>query len=81
MEINSTEKVELLEKTRLDKWLTDNFADWSRSQIKLQIESGGVFVNGKQITKAGFIIKDGDVVLVKASQGMKLIEIVDYLRK
>lgn len=27
------------------------------------------------------IIKDGDVILVKASQGMKLLEIVDFLRK
>lgn len=27
------------------------------------------------------IIEDGDVILVKASQGMKLLEIVDYLRK
>ena len=27
------------------------------------------------------IIKNDDVILVKASQGMKLIEIVDYLRK
>lgn len=27
------------------------------------------------------IIKDNDVILVKASQGMKLLEIVDYLRK
>lgn len=27
------------------------------------------------------IIKDGDVILVKASQGMKLLEIVEFLRK
>lgn len=62
MELITTEKVELDEKTRLDKWLADNFADWTRSQIKLQIENGGVCVNGKNVDKAGFIIKDGDIL-------------------
>ena len=71
MEINSTEKVELVEKMRLDKWLAENFTDWSRSQIKLQIEGGGVFVNEKQITKAGFIIKDGDILNLNFKQENK----------
>lgn len=71
MELYTTEKVEIAEKMRLDKWLTDNFADWSRSQIKLQIEGGGVCVNGKQITKAGYIIKDGDTLDLNFKQENK----------
>ena len=71
MELHTTEKVEIAEKMRLDKWLADNFADWSRSQIKLQIEGGGVFVNKKQITKAGYIIKDGDSLELNFAQENK----------
>lgn len=62
MELKTTEKVEIDQKTRLDKWLADNFVDWTRSQIKLQIENGGVCVNGKSVDKAGYIIKDGDIL-------------------
>ena len=71
MELNTTEIVELTEKIRLDKWLTENFEDWSRSQIKLQIENGGVCVNGKIINKAGYIIKDGDVLNLNFKQENK----------
>lgn len=62
MELHTTEKVEIAEKMRLDKWIAENFAEWTRSQIKLQIEGGGVCVNVKQITKPGYIIKDGDTL-------------------
>lgn len=62
MNLHTTEKVEISEKMRLDKWLAENFTDWTRSQIKLQIENGGVCLNGKPITKAGYIIKDGDLL-------------------
>lgn len=68
MELKTTEKVELDEKTRLDKWLAENFTDWSRSQIKLQIENGGVSVNGKLVNKAGYIIKDGDILDLNFAQ-------------
>lgn len=68
MELKTTEKVELDEKTRLDKWLAENFSDWSRSQIKLQIENGGVSVNGKLVNKAGYIIKDGDILDLNFAQ-------------
>ena len=68
MELHTNEVVELNEKMRLDKWLTETFTEWTRSQIKLQIESGGVCVNGKQITKAGYIIKDGDTLTLNFSQ-------------
>ena len=47
---------------RLDVFLSDALDDWTRSQIKLQIERGGVIVNGKVITKAGTLIKNKDRV-------------------
>lgn len=60
MRLKTDEKVESAQKIRLDVYLAENLNDWTRSQIKLQIENGGVEVNGKQIKKAGYLIKDGD---------------------
>ena len=60
MKLKTDEVVETACKVRLDVYLSENLPDWSRSQIKLQIENGGVEVNGKQITKAGYLVKDGD---------------------
>lgn len=72
MELKTQEKVELSEKMRLDKWLADTFSDWTRSQIKIQIESGGVCVNGKTVSKAGYIIKDGDLIDLNFCQDNRL---------
>ena len=59
--LNLTLDVKDLEaKTRLDVFLAGE-TDWTRSQIKLQIDSGRVLVNGKP-QKSGFLIKNGDVV-------------------
>ena len=60
MRLKTDEKVESPQKIRLDVYLAENLTDWSRSQIKLQIDNGGVDVNGKQVTKAGYLVKDGD---------------------
>lgn len=60
MKLTSEQTVEVDDKTRLDVYLAETLPEWSRSQIKIQIESGGVTVNGKNVTKAGYIIKDGD---------------------
>ena len=60
MKLKTDEVVEAASKVRLDVYLSENLPDWTRSQIKLQIENGGVEVNGKQITKAGYLVKDGD---------------------
>ncbi len=54
------------EKIRLDVFLA-NETDWTRSQIKQQIDSGNALVNGKQ-TKAGFLIKNGDKISLKFSK-------------
>ena len=47
---------------RLDTYLSEQLDDWTRSQIKLQIEKGGVKVNSKVITKAGYSIKNNDII-------------------
>lgn len=49
------------DKTRLDVYLTNTLLDWTRSQIKKQIDDDRVSVNGKKV-KAGFKVKKGDVI-------------------
>lgn len=53
---------DLLEPTRLDTYLAEQLDDWTRSQIKLQIEKGGVKINSKVVSKAGTIIKNNDII-------------------
>ena len=67
IELNSEIIVEDLDdKTRLDVFLA-NETDWTRSQIKLQIAAGKVLVNDKA-QKAGFLIKNGDIVKISFSK-------------
>jgi len=47
---------------RLDTYLAEILDDWTRSQIKLQIENGGVKVNNKQVSKAGYTLKNDDII-------------------
>lgn len=61
VELNSKLFVEdLTEKTRLDVFLAD-VTGWTRSQVKLQIDSNRALVNGKEV-KCGFLVKNGDVI-------------------
>lgn len=61
IELNSELIVEDLdEKERLDVFLS-NETGWTRSQVKLQIDSGRVLVNGKT-QKAGFLVKNDDKI-------------------
>jgi len=53
---------ELVSPVRLDVFLSTALEDWTRSQIKLQIERGGVSVNGKVTTKAGALVKNNNVI-------------------
>lgn len=48
-------------KPRLDVYLSATLEDWTRSQIKKQIDDGRVVVNGK-VQKAGFKVKAGDTI-------------------
>ena len=67
IELNSEIVVEDLdEKTRLDVFLSEE-TGWSRSQVKLQIDSERALVNGKSC-KAGFLIKNGDVISLSFSK-------------
>ena len=67
IELNTELIVEdLEEKTRLDLFLADE-VDWSRSQIKLQIDGGRALVNGEK-RKAGFLVKNGDVITLSFSK-------------
>jgi len=47
---------------RLDRYLTLIYADQSRSFFQKLIKNGNVKVNENEITKAGYIIDEGDVV-------------------
>ena len=49
--------------TRLDVFLADTLDDWTRSQIKKQIDNKGAFINSKQ-AKAGNTIKPGDIISI-----------------
>lgn len=59
MELNQELIIEDLDgKQRLDVFLA-NETGWTRSQVKLQIDSGRVLINGKT-QKAGFLVKNDD---------------------
>ena len=67
LELNSEFIVEdLEEKTRLDVYLA-SITDWTRSQIKHQIDNKKALVNGKN-QKAGFLIKNNDLITLKFSK-------------
>lgn len=67
LELNSEIVVEdIEEKTRLDVYLA-MVTDWTRSQIKIQIDAGKVLVNGKT-QKPGFLVKSGDRLSLKFSK-------------
>ena len=67
LELNSEIVVEdIEEKTRLDVYLA-MVTDWTRSQIKIQIDAGKVLVNGKT-QKPGFLVKSGDKLSLKFSK-------------
>lgn len=67
LELNSEFTVEdVEEKTRLDVYLA-MVTDWTRSQIKIQIDNGKVLVNGKN-QKAGFLVKNGDKLSLRFSK-------------
>lgn len=57
---------DLDDKQRLDVFLASE-TGWTRSQVKLQIDSDRVFVNGKT-QKAGFLIKNNDKISLSFSK-------------
>ena len=67
IELNLEFVVEELEKTRLDMFLSEQ-TGWSRSQVKIQVDAQKVLVNGKIVSKAGFLIKNGDTLNISFSK-------------
>ena len=61
--------------TRLDVFLADVLDDWTRSQIKKQIDNKGAFINGKQ-AKAGNGIKAGDEVSISFTKEVGLEDVL-----
>jgi len=59
---------------RLDVFLADVLDDWTRSQIKKQIDNGGAQINNKK-AKAGNTLKANDVVSISFSKEMGLEDI------
>ena len=47
---------------RLDKFLTTIYPDQTRSFLQKLIKNGEIKVNGKPVTKAGFVVESGDHV-------------------
>ena len=51
-------------KTRLDRFLTEQFPLYSRSFLQKRIENGNATINNKVATKSGAEICDGDTVVI-----------------
>src|SRR3989344_7830604 len=54
-------------KIRLDKYLSEQIKEISRSQIQREIEGGKVLVNGKVVKESKYIVRQGDVVKFQIS--------------
>lgn len=57
---------------RLDVFLADKLPDISRSRIKGCIEMGLVKVRGEQVSKAGYPLKEGDLVEIAVADAVEL---------
>lgn len=57
---------------RLDTFLSSSIENVTRSRIKNCIECGFVSVNGKEVKKSGYALKEGDNVLVQIEEAVEL---------
>jgi 23S rRNA pseudouridine1911/1915/1917 synthase len=53
------------EAQRLDHFLTEKLPEFSRSRLQQIIKNAGVFVNGREITKTGTMLENGDEVRIE----------------
>lgn len=60
------------EGVRLDVFIAGEAEEISRSRAKNIIESGGVLVDGKPVTKAGYILKSGQTVQADGGEPIEL---------
>jgi 23S rRNA pseudouridine1911/1915/1917 synthase len=61
--------VEAEEEYRVDKYLSEQLPEISRSQIKIVIESGNVTLDGETVEKAGAKVKPGSVLEILVIEG------------
>jgi 23S rRNA pseudouridine1911/1915/1917 synthase len=59
-----TLKFDLTESQRLDKYLVDQFPDFSRSRLQTFIRGGMVCVNGKPVLKGGINLEKGSEISI-----------------
>lgn len=59
---------------RLDVYLAEVLEEWTRSQIKKQIDSKNAIVNGKP-RKVGFALKSGDIVSISFNKEVGLEDV------
>ena len=62
------------EGVRLDVFLVEVLEDWTRSQIKIQIDNKNALVNGKP-AKAGTVVKNGHVVSINFNKQVGLDDV------
>lgn len=74
MEQTIVVSLENIKSVRLDVYLAEVLVDWTRSQIKKQIDSGNALVNGNP-RKAGYAVKDGDIVSVAFNKEVGLEDV------
>lgn len=60
---------------RLDVYLTEVLDEWTRSQIKKQIDGKGATLNGK-VCKAGSLVKNGNIISINFNKELGLDEIL-----
>lgn len=60
---------------RLDVFLTENLEDFTRSQIKRQIDGNGAKVNGAS-AKAHTLVKNGDIVTINFTRQLGLEDVL-----
>lgn len=58
------------DKERLDKFLSLNFSEYSRSRLQKFIKQGGIFVNGQKVSVHHFL-KTGDLVEIELPKSEK----------
>ncbi len=60
---------------RVDVYLAEVLEDWTRSQIKKQIDGGGALINGKP-AKASWPVKNGDEILISFEKKFGLEDVL-----
>ena len=63
-----TYQYDSFEKLRLDVFLTDKFPQHSRTRVQKWISAGAVQINGRSITKPGYLLELNDVITLEVPE-------------